>query len=99
MRSLLKRWGGKKPPNYLTDNVNEDLIRLEDLVKVYDTGALKVLGLKRVNLTIHRGEFVAVMGQSGSGKSTLMNILGCLDRPSMGHYYLDGVDVAAMGSN
>jgi len=55
MRSLLKRWGGKKPPNYLTDNVNEDLIRLEDLVKVYDTGALKVLGLKRVNLTIHRG--------------------------------------------
>ena len=99
MRSLLKRWGGKKPPNYLTDNVNEDLIRLEDLVKVYDTGALKVLGLKRVNLTIHRGEFGAVMGQSGSGKSTLMNILGCLDRPSMGHYYLDGVDVAAMGSN
>ena len=85
-----------KFPEYITENVSEELIRLEDLVKVYDTGALKVLGLKRINLTIHRGEFVAIMGQSGSGKSTLMNILGCLDRPSMGHYYLDGVDVAAM---
>lgn len=85
-----------KLPEYITENVSEELIRLEDLVKVYDTGALKVLGLKRINLTIHRGEFVAIMGQSGSGKSTLMNILGCLDRPSMGHYFLDGVDVAAM---
>lgn len=73
-----------------------ELIRLEDLVKIYDTGTLKVLGLRRINLTIHRGEFVAIMGQSGSGKSTLMNILGCLDRPSMGHYYLDGVDVAKL---
>lgn len=86
----------RKLPEYITENVSEELIQLEDLVKVYDTGALKVLGLKRINLTIHRGEFVAIMGQSGSGKSTLMNILGCLDRPSMGHYYLDGVDVAAM---
>ena len=84
-------------PGYITENISEELIRLEDLVKIYDTGALKVLGLKRINLTIHRGEFVAIMGQSGSGKSTLMNNLGCLDRPSMGHYYLDGVDVAAMG--
>ena len=83
-------------PDYMTENVQEDLIRLEDMVKIYDTGVLKVLGLKRINLTIHRGEFVAIMGQSGSGKSTLMNILGCLDRPSIGHYYLDGVDVAAM---
>lgn len=74
----------------------EELIRLEDLVKIYDTGSLKVLGLRRINLTIRRGEFVAIMGQSGSGKSTLMNILGCLDRPSMGHYYLDGVDVAKL---
>ena len=74
----------------------EELIRLKDLVKIYDTGAIKVLGLKRINLTINRGEFVAIMGKSGSGKSTLMNILGCLDRPSMGHYYLDGIDVASM---
>lgn len=72
------------------------LIRLENLVKIYDTGAIKVLGLKKVNLTIERGEFVAIMGHSGSGKSTLMNILGCLDRPTLGHYYLDGVDVAKM---
>ena len=77
----------------------EELIRIEDMAKVYDTGALKVLGLKRINLTIRRGEFVAIMGQSGSGKSTLMNILGCLDRPSLGHYYLDGADVAGMTSD
>lgn len=83
-------------PSSISESVSEDLIRLVDLVKIYDTGAIKVLGLKRINLTIKRGEFVAIMGQSGSGKSTLMNILGCLDRPSMGHYYLDGVDTAFM---
>lgn len=74
----------------------EPLLRLENLVKIYDTGAIKVLGLKKVNLTIDRGEFVAIMGHSGSGKSTLMNILGCLDRPTLGHYYLDGQDTAVM---
>ena len=83
-----------KHPAGKTETVREDLIRLVDLVKIYDTGSIKVLGLKRVNLTIRRGEFVAIMGQSGSGKSTLMNILGCLDRPTMGHYYLDGTDTA-----
>lgn len=97
------RWnlpGRKKNlPSYLTENVEEDLIRLENLVKIYDTGAIKVLGLKKINLTIKRGEFVAIMGQSGSGKSTLMNILGCLDRPTLGHYYLDGVDTAALTPN
>lgn len=72
------------------------LIKLENLVKIYDTGAIKVLGLKKINLTIERGEFVAIMGHSGSGKSTLMNILGCPDRPTLGHYYLDGIDVADM---
>lgn len=87
----------KSLPSYVTENVREDLIKLVDMVKVYDTGSIKVLGLKRINLTIKRGEFVAIMGQSGSGKSTLMNILGCLDRPTMGHYYLDGVDTAGMG--
>ena len=78
------------------ESAQRPLIQLENLVKVYDTGALKVLGLKKINLTIYRGEFVAVMGHSGSGKSTLMNILGCLDRPTLGHYYLDGVDTADM---
>lgn len=86
----------KTMPSYITENVTEDLIKLDNLVKIYDTGAIKVLGLKKINLTIKRGEFVAIMGQSGSGKSTLMNILGCLDRPTMGHYYLDGIDTASM---
>lgn len=75
------------------------LIRLENLVKIYDTGAVRVLGLNKINLSIYQGEFVAIMGHSGSGKSTLMNILGCLDRPTLGHYYLDGEDTAAMTSD
>lgn len=102
----MKQWnparllpGRKRLPPYVTENVTEELIRLENLVKIYDTGAIKVLGLKKINLTIRRGEFVAIMGQSGSGKSTLMNILGCLDRPTMGHYYLDGIDTAALTPN
>ena len=102
----MKQWnparllpGRKKLPPYVTENVTEELIRLENLVKIYDTGAIKVLGLKKINLTIRRGEFVAIMGKSGSGKSTLMNILGCLDRPTMGHYYLDGIDTAALTPN
>ena len=102
----MKQWnparllpGRKKLPPYVTENVTEELIRLENLVQIYDTGAIKVLGLKKINLTIRRGEFVAIMGQSGSGKSTLMNILGCLDRPTMGHYYLDGIDTAALTPN
>lgn len=89
----------KKLPSYMAENVTDELIKLVDMVKIYDTGSIKVLGLKRINLTIKRGEFVAVMGQSGSGKSTLMNILGCLDRPTMGHYYLDGIDTAQMMPN
>ena len=102
----MKQWnparllpGRKKLPPYVTENVTEELIRLENLVKIYDTVAIEVLGLKKINLTIRRGEFVAIMGQSGSGKSTLMNILGCLDRPTMGHYYLDGIDTAALTPN
>ena len=79
--------------------MERELIRLENLVKIYDTGALKVLGLKKINLVIRQGEFVAIMGQSGSGKSTLMNILGCLDRPTLGHYYLDGKDVSRLSDN
>lgn len=77
----------------------EMLIRLETLGKIYDTGSIQVAGLKEINLTIGRGEFVAIMGQSGSGKSTLMNILGCLDRPTSGKYYLDGTDVSSLGAD
>lgn len=70
-----------------------DIIKITDLVKVYDTGAIQVKALKTLNLTIEQGEYVAIMGQSGSGKSTLMNILGCLDKPTEGSYILDGIDI------
>ena len=69
-------------------------IRLENVHKTYDLGEIQVHALRGVSLEISAGEFVAVMGASGSGKSTLMNILGCLDRPSRGKYFLDGKDVS-----
>ena len=71
------------------------LIVCEDLWKIYRVGDVEVQALRGINLTIDRGEFVAVMGTSGSGKSTLINILGCLDQPTRGRYELDGLDVAA----
>ena len=73
------------------------VIRLENVYKTYDLGEIQVQALRGVSLEVRQGEFVAVMGPSGSGKSTIMNILGCLDRPTKGHYYLDGVDVSGMG--
>lgn len=75
------------------------LIELRDLARVYGTGEAEVRALQGINLRIHEGEFVAIMGASGSGKSTAMNIIGCLDRPSFGQYLFGGVDVAGLDAD
>jgi putative ABC transport system ATP-binding protein len=72
------------------------VIQLHDVSKTYDLGQIRVRALREVSLRIDRGDFVAIMGSSGSGKSTLMNILGCLDIPTSGHYAIDGADVTDM---
>ncbi len=71
-------------------------VRLEEVRKTYKTGEVEVQAVRGVSIEIGQGEFVALMGSSGSGKSTLMNILGCLDRPTAGRYFLDGEDVSSL---
>lgn len=75
------------------------MLRIEEISKVFYTGGNELYALREVSLTVNSGEFVAIMGSSGSGKSTFMNILGCLDRPTSGHYYLDGIDVTSLDEN
>src|SRR6478609_2335755 len=75
---------------------NKPIIALEKFEKVYQTGEVKVHAVRGISLHIQPGEFVAVMGSSGSGKSTLMNTIGCLDRPSAGRFFLDGVNVRSL---
>jgi putative ABC transport system ATP-binding protein len=70
------------------------VIRVEDVHKYYELGETRVHALRGVTVQVAHGEFVAIMGASGSGKSTFMNILGCLDRPSSGRYFLEGIDVS-----
>ena len=75
---------------------NMELLRIEHLTKVYGSGENEVRALDHVSLEIKKGELVAIIGQSGSGKSTFMNMLGCLDVPTSGKYYLNGTDVSEM---
>lgn len=71
----------------------ENLIVINQVTKQYQTGDCEIFALKEINLTVQKGEFLAIVGTSGSGKSTLMNILGCLDTPTKGNYFLEGIDI------
>lgn len=75
------------------------LIVLDNIVKTYQMGGEEVTTLQGVSLTIHEGEFVAIVGPSGSGKSTMMNMIGCLDVPTSGSYFMDGQEVSKMNDN
>lgn len=79
--------------------MDDTLIKVEDLCKIYNPGENEVRALDHVSLEIKKGELVAIIGQSGSGKSTFMNMLGCLDVPTSGKYYLNGTDVSEMLDN
>lgn len=79
--------------------VDRSLIELDEIERVYQMGSHKVHALDKVSLSVGRNEYVAIMGPSGSGKSTLMNIIGCLDTPSSGRYFLNGQDVSRMSDN
>ncbi len=79
--------------------MSDAVIRVTDLKREYQMGAEIVRALQGVDISIHRNEYVAIMGPSGSGKSTLMNLIGCLDTPSAGEYWLNGLEVSTMGDD
>jgi putative ABC transport system ATP-binding protein len=76
------------------DSKLKPVIQIDDIKKIYQIGNQKIQALRGVSLEITQGDFVAIMGPSGSGKSTMMNVLGCLDKPSDGEYYLDGIPIS-----
>lgn len=80
-------------------NILETLVEVQDMCKIYNPGENEVRALDHVSLKIEKGEFVAIIGHSGSGKSTLMNMLGCLDVPTSGRYFLNGKDVSNMSDD
>jgi putative ABC transport system ATP-binding protein len=75
------------------------IIEVRDLGKTYQVGSEKIHALKNINFVVERGEFIAIMGQSGSGKSTLMNLLGCLDTPTQGKYFVNGKEVSSLSED
>lgn len=77
----------------------KNVIEVHNLIKTYQTGDTSFNALNNVSLTVKKGEFVAIMGASGSGKSTFMNQIGCLDKPTSGKYFLDGIDVSTRSSD
>ena len=91
-----ENWRTTAPEPPSAERAQKALIQLENITKTYDSGENAVQALRGVDTRIDRGEFVSIIGPSGSGKSTLMHILGCLDSPSTGRYWLDGEDVASL---
>ena len=83
----------------ISGNGNKSIVRIEELTKIYDLGEVKVPALVGVSVDIKEGSYVAIMGPSGSGKSTMLNILGCLDQPTSGQYFLGEQDVSLMNDS
>ena len=81
------------------DNMKESIISVTHLTRIYKMGDLEVHALRGVNMDIQKSDFIAIMGKSGSGKSTFMNLLGCLDVPTKGEYFLDGVNVGSLNKD
>jgi len=96
---LFNRNGKRAEEVAVDENGRRAVIDVRNITKTYQMGEVSLQVLKGISLKVYEGEFVSIMGPSGSGKSTLMNILGCLDQPTSGEYYLDGVDVSKLSEN